>query len=129
MGLRKGCAIFVAGLVVCLAVLMFIVGDSANTHRAPSVDASAVIACQDYERLSRDMRDGVLTLPEMRARFQQVDRNAQLIREGEPGVRAGARHALAAITARDTAGVRVALTDLGMACASVLTRRRLELER
>lgn len=85
-----------------------------SSERPPVVDASAVLACQEFGRTIDDARDGMLTNAEARARFRSVANNGRL--STDPNVQTHARALLAASTSGTADEASEAMARLALAC-------------
>lgn len=98
-------------LMPVLAVLLML-GAVMGDDSGPSVDPQDVAACEAFRQAAADYRDGVLTLGELRGRFQDVDDEA----DGATGpVARAARRLLAAVTS-DVALLPGAISEMDDAC-------------
>jgi hypothetical protein len=93
--------------------------DSARTSEAsaapePEADASAQLACRHFRNVMGDF--DVLTVPELRAKLQEVHETASV--SVEPGVAEHARGLLSAVTAEDGDAFLVEAQRLSDACAA-----------
>jgi hypothetical protein len=78
------------------------------------LDASAKIACRDFNRAIKDAKDGILTNEEFRAKVQKVYDNAKLSSDNE--IKGSARDLLAAATSGTTDDAVDATLALTKAC-------------
>jgi len=84
---------------------------------ASAGDASARLACGHWYNVRSDITDGVLTVPEMRQKLQEVHDDARV--SEHPGIAEGARDMLAAVTADDPESFGDAAGRFNGACSSV----------
>jgi hypothetical protein len=70
-------------------------------------------ACDHFENVAQDVRDGVLTAPEVREKLKQIDDSAGAAPDD---VKAAARAMLSAITQGDAAALTSAGTQMDTAC-------------
>lgn len=107
------------GTMVLWAVGVFLVaacglGFLTNSDDGSSErDASADAACRHLANVAEDVADGVLTLPEIREKIQEVERSASA--SDDPVLAAAARATLAEIT---SGGDGSAMYDLIDACVA-----------
>jgi hypothetical protein len=70
-------------------------------------------ACEHFGNVAQDVRQGVLTAPELREKLKQIDADA---RAAPDDVKAAATAMLSAITQGDAAGLAAAGAQLDAAC-------------
>lgn len=86
----------------------------ANT--AKDKDAAATLACQHFSNVLGDVRDGVLTDSEFRAKMQEVNDDAKVSEDAQ--VRNSARDLLAAVTSGTTDEVTASTNSLAETCTN-----------
>lgn len=83
----------------------------------PGSDASASLACTHFRNVAADYSEGLLTVPELRTKLQEVHSDASV--STNPGIAEGARDMLAAITRQDLDAFNPAVRRFGDACRAV----------
>lgn len=81
----------------------------------PAEEIQSLPACEHFDNVASDVRAGVLTAPELRARLQQIDNDARLAPDD---VKMAAESMLRAMTQGDAAGLTAAGVQMDAACAS-----------
>lgn len=116
---QRNARLFV-GIMLALVVVGFALSGSDSdepTAVGPVDDASARVACRNWESLVRDAARGVMTDAEIRAELQEIESSAR-VSENET-VRLQSERALAALTQGDTEGFDLAAERLTNACARI----------
>lgn len=110
--MNKG--IGVGGWVAVVFILLLLVGGiNALTGNTTSDDAAW--PCEYFTTAYQDVRDGVITITEFRARLVEVNDRAS-IASGE--IQAAARRVLAAVTSGTSVEIAGALGGMRAACAA-----------
>ena len=101
--------VVVGRVVAALLALFLLVGcDSETGERVLSLPA-----CDHFQHVAQDVRDGVLTAPELREKLKEIDDNAGAAPDD---VKAAARAMLRAITQGDAPGLVAAGGQMDDAC-------------
>lgn len=120
MSLKEKITSIVVLIFIAFIILIVIAGLSSGGKKEikpkdiPSkLDASAIIACQDFNRAISDVKAGILTNEEFRNKIQKVYDNARL---GSKGVKQQAQDLLKAVTSGTTEEAVAATQALQEAC-------------
>jgi hypothetical protein len=81
----------------------------------PAEEIQSLPACEHFDNVASDVRAGVLTAPELRARLQQIDNDARLAPDD---VKLAAEAMLRAITQNDGPGLIAAGMQMDAACSA-----------
>ncbi len=97
-----------AAIVAALASFLFTACDSETGKQIRSLPA-----CEHFGNVAQDVREGVLTAPELREKLKQIDDDA---RAAPDDVQAAATAMLSAITRGDAAALVAAGVQMDAAC-------------
>jgi hypothetical protein len=113
-------AVIGAGLVVIWIAAVTINPPTIRTSAAsgPSADASAKVACREFARFGRDVREGVVAEYEVRGRTQKIYESGRV--SDYPGLSEASRQLHAGATQRRPSEVSAAIGRLGDICGNVL---------
>jgi hypothetical protein len=112
----------VAGGVLVLIFFAVMVARTWAHPTTPAPTGTARHACADFATLGQDLRDGVLTDVELRARTKKISDEIDASIDGRYATQLAARTMLAAATGGDATKFRVAMSDLETECAWVTSR-------
>lgn len=122
MTLKEKITGIVVLIFIVLIIFMVIAGLSGGNKKETKskdtqtkLDASATIACQDFNRVIKDAKSGILTGQELREKVKVVNDNAKLSSDLE--VKNSAIHVLQAITTGTTEEFIVAADLLQKSCS------------
>ena len=79
----------------------------------PAEQARSLPACEHFDNVAKDVREGVLTAPEFRDKLQEIDNDARVAPED---VKAAARAMLSAVTQNDAPALIAAGMQMEAAC-------------
>lgn len=105
-------AVALAVLAPVVGVLLILGAVTGGDDDRPALDPQDVAACETFREAAADYRDGVLTLGELRGRFQDVDDDA----DGATGPIARASRLLLAAATSDIERLPAAIADMDAAC-------------
>ena len=91
--------------------------EPSSTETPPTTSAEhreSRLACEHFRNVAQDAADGVLTVPELREKLQEVEGNASI---ATPAVQEAARETLAAITSGSPEDMEAAVQALSQACS------------
>ena len=97
-----------AAIVAALAALLFAACDSDTGEQIRSLPA-----CEHFGNVAQDVRQGVLSAPELREKLKQIDNDA---RAAPDDVKAAATAMLGAITRGDATALVAAGVQMDAAC-------------
>ena len=79
----------------------------------PGEKARSLLACEHFDNVAKDVREGVLTAPELRDKLQEIDNDARVAPED---VKAAARAMLGAATQNNPTALIAAGLQMDAAC-------------